>query len=187
MFDFSKKYSPENIQQEILKKQERQKLYKPQELKKDKEKNTVNMLRSPVLIEPETINWDRFPDILRQDANKRYQNMLGKKIKFFPYFRYSTTQNSQKNIQTATTRTRPPKTERPTNQTVYSVRMLLRRKSVYIYIFCSVYAQNKKHNRRPCPTRTYSETAYDQLSKQQTSNPRFPRGHSTKENKRNNL
>ena len=96
MFDFSKKYSPESIQQEILKKQNRQKLYEPAELKKDKEKNTLNILRSPVLLEPQATNRDRFPDILRQDAYKRYQYMLGKKISFLPCFRYSTIQRNQK-------------------------------------------------------------------------------------------
>lgn len=96
MFDFSKKYSPESIQQEILEKQNRQKLYGTPTLKKDKEKNSINMLRDPVLLEPEGTNWDRFSDILRQDAYRRYQYMLGKKIKLVPAFRYSTTQHDKK-------------------------------------------------------------------------------------------
>ncbi|MEI7563148.1 MAG: hypothetical protein WCJ39_05810 [bacterium] len=96
MFDFSKKYSPESIQQEILKKQNRQKLFSAQEPKKNREKNTINKVRSPVLLEPETTNRNRFPDILAQDAYKRYLTLLGKKVSFIPCFRYSTTQNKQK-------------------------------------------------------------------------------------------
>jgi hypothetical protein len=80
MFDFSKKYSPESIQQEILSTQQRGKIYHTPEIKKNKEKNTVHLLRSPVRIETQTKIWEDFPDTLKQDTYKRYLTMTGKKV-----------------------------------------------------------------------------------------------------------
>lgn len=96
MFDFSKKYSPESIQQEILSTQQRGKIYHTPEIKKNKEKNTVHLLRSPVRIETQTKIWEDFPDTLKQDTYKRYLTMTGKKVWYIPCFNYWTIQPNQK-------------------------------------------------------------------------------------------
>ena len=96
MSDFSKKYTPESIQQEILSTQNRQKLYGYKPLKKNKEKNTLQILSLPILLHPNQTSWDHFPDVLRQDAHVRYERMLGKKVRYTPLFSYATTEINKK-------------------------------------------------------------------------------------------
>ena len=81
MSDFSKKYTPESIQQEIVKTQNRQKQYEEKPLKKNKEKNTLQIVSLPIVLHPNQTTWDRFPDIIRQDAHIRYERMLGKRVR----------------------------------------------------------------------------------------------------------
>lgn len=85
---FEKKYTPQNIQQEILQKQNRKKLFANKEIKKAGEKNTVSLLASPIILDQEHTSYGQLLQKIKEDSMARYRRMLGKQVQWYPCFGY---------------------------------------------------------------------------------------------------
>lgn len=87
---FEKKYNPQSIQQNILHKQNRKKLFASKPPKKNGEKNTVTLLSGPILLDPQETSYGQLIQTIKEDSIVRYYRMLGKNCKRHPYFGYET-------------------------------------------------------------------------------------------------
>lgn len=88
--DFPKKYTHQSIQQELLARQKRAKLFGNKDIKKPGEKWSIALLSGPILLSPVTTSYSQLLQTIKEDALARYFRILGKQVRFCPRFSYET-------------------------------------------------------------------------------------------------
>ncbi|MCX6822450.1 MAG: class I tRNA ligase family protein [candidate division SR1 bacterium] len=91
--DFPKKYTHQSIQQELLTRQKRNKLFGSKAIKKAGEKGTITLLSGPILVAPTTTSYSQLLQTIKEDCMARYFRMLGKQANYSPRFGYQTGNN----------------------------------------------------------------------------------------------
>ena len=88
--DFPKKYTHQSIQQELLTRQKRNKLFGSKTIKKSGEKWTITLLSWPILVAPVITSYSQLLQTIKEDCMARYFRMLGKQANYSPRFGYQT-------------------------------------------------------------------------------------------------
>ncbi len=88
--DFPKKYTHQSIQQELLTRQKRDKLFGSKAIKKPGEKWIISLLSGPILLSPTTTSYSQLLQTIKEDCIARYFRMLGKQANYAPRFSYQT-------------------------------------------------------------------------------------------------
>ena len=87
---FPKKYHFQSIQQEIISKQNRKKLFGNKPIKKTGEKNSITLLSSPIVLDEDHMFCGQLCPKIREDCVSRYFRLLDKSVNTYYCFGYQT-------------------------------------------------------------------------------------------------